>query len=187
MMVVQEKLYTAEELAQMPDDGRRRELVKGVLIEMSPAGDRHTVLGAHLSYYIYGFTLAHELEGYVTGADGGFMLFNDPDTVRAPNVAYVSKAKLPEKLTGKFFPGAPDLAVEIVSPNDRADDIQEKVTEYLEAGTLLVWVFYPKTRAVVVHTPDGSHTLGVNDVLHGDPALPGFNLPVRDAFSVLDE
>jgi Uma2 family endonuclease len=186
-MSIQEKLYTAEELAQMPADNKRIELVKGELVEMAPSVDKHGIMSGEIGYAAIDHVKKNNIRGYVTIESAGYILSRNPDTVRAPDVAFISKDRLPDKLQGEYFPAAPDLAVEIVSENDSATEVQEKVMEYLRAGTRLIWVFYPKMRSVVVHTPEGSHTLGINDTLDGAPVLPGFKLSVRDVFAVLDE
>jgi Uma2 family endonuclease len=114
-------------------------------------------------------------------------LTTNPDTVRAPDVGVYLKSRLPGGLTGKYFPGAPDFAIEIMSPNDTADDIQEKVLEYLQYGTRLIWVIYPKTRTVVVHTPEMTHTVTSSGTLNGGDVLPKLKLPVSEIFACLDE
>lgn len=185
-MAVQEKLYTADDLLRMTDDGKRRELVQGVIYEMTPVGDIHTILGIEIAWLLNNFIRTHDL-GWVTGADAGFQLSEDPDTVRSPDVGFVSKARVP-KLTGKYFTVAPDLAVEIMSPGDTASEIQAKVLEYFQAGTHLVWVVYPKTKTVAVHVDaKTTHTVDLDGILDGGDVLPGFALPVRDIFARLDE
>jgi Uma2 family endonuclease len=185
-MAVQEKFYTADDLLRMADDGKRRELVQGVILEMTPAGDIHTILAIEIAWLLNNYVRAHDL-GWVTGADAGFQLAEDPDTVRSPDVGFVSKARAP-KLSGKFFAVAPDLAVEIMSPGDTASEIQAKVLEYFQAGTNLVWVVYPKTKTVAVHVDaKTTHTVDLNGTLEGGNVLPGFMLPVREIFARLDE
>jgi Uma2 family endonuclease len=186
-MLVEEKLYTADDLWEMSGDGKRRELVRGKLIELMPTGDEHTILSIEVATFFRVFVREHKLPGYVTGESGGFKLQENPDTVRAPDVGYISKERAAQ-LTGKYFRSAPDLAVEIMSPNDTADEIQAKVLEYFENGARLVWVIYPKTRSVVVHiSADESHTYHLNGILDGGDVLPGFTLAVRELFAVLDE
>jgi Uma2 family endonuclease len=186
-MAVQEKLYTAEELAKMPENDKFTELVNGVIIRLQPEGFAHGVLSSGISYEISAFVHEQNVSGYALGFGAGYILSRNPDTVRTTDVAFISKSKLPDGLTGFFFPTAPDLAIEIVSPDDKASVLQEKLGQFLRAGTQLVWVFYPKTRTVEVHTPKGSHTVGVDAILDGDPVLPGFKLAVRDVFAVLGE
>jgi Uma2 family endonuclease len=101
-----------------------------------------------------------------------------PDTVRAPDVSFVSKARLQNP--DEYFEGGPDLAVEIVSPGDDASDLRQKIQQYLDAGTSVVWVVYPRSRQIEVHTPDKTiRTLGVADTLDAPSLLSGFQFAVR--------
>jgi Uma2 family endonuclease len=189
-MVTQEKLYTADDLWDMSHrvgDQKRLELIKGVIVEMSPAGDVHGILAAWLLYVIMGHVLAYDL-GDVTAAETGYVLFTGrPQTVLAPDVGFISKARR-RPLTGKYVPVAPDLAVEVVSPTDTAKDIREKVELYLRYGTALVWVVYPDSRLVDVHRPGGpAHKYGLDGELDGGDVLPGFKLPVKDIFARLHD
>jgi Uma2 family endonuclease len=123
----------------------------------------------------------------VTAAETGYVLHRSDDgkdTVRAPDVGFVSKARLPAGLPKGYIPFAPDLAVEVVSPNDKAAEIQTKIGEYLRYGVRLIWVLYPDNQSIVVHTKEGARTLTVDDTLDGGDVLPGFSLPVRDLFPV---
>ncbi len=183
-MVVQEKLYTAEEfweIASQPEnDGRRLELDEGVIVEMAPSSQENTVIAARLIYFLSAHILAKGL-GYVTAPDGGFKL--GASKARQPDAAFLSKARHAE-LGDSVFPVAPDLAVEVVSPNE---DVFKKVNEYLRAGTHLVWVVYPDEMTVYVCRLDDegnlrSHPVGVEGILDGGDVLPGFTLPVRDIF-----
>jgi Uma2 family endonuclease len=190
-MVIRERLYTAEdlwELSHLPENnGKRFELSEGVLITMSPAGWEHGDTAGNIFGRIWLFVRQHQL-GSVTAAETGYILFKNPDpdgkdTVRAPDVGFISAARVPaDGLPQQYVPFAPDLAVEVVSPNDDADEIQQKVIEYLKYGTRLVWVFYPKSKTVAVHTPDGSRIIGLDGTLDGGAVLPGFTLAVRDVF-----
>ena len=186
-MTAQERLYTADDLLNMTsDDHLKVELVEGVLVEMPPASAIHTIISALLVRLPGNFVADHQLEGYVTDAQGGYQLAEAPDTVRAPDAAYISKARVPE-LTSTYFKGAPDLAIKVISPNDKAMDLQEKIDGYLRGGSRLVWsVFYSKMHRVIVHTSVGSRTLHENDTLDGGDVLPGFSLPVREIFAALE-
>jgi Uma2 family endonuclease len=186
-MAVRAKLHTAEELAKMPENDKFTELVNGVIVRLQPQGFAHGVLSSRISYEISAFVHERHLQGYVLGFGAGYILSRNPDTVRTTDGAFISKSKLPDGLPNFFFPTAPDLAFEVISLDHRADLLQEKIEQYLQAGTQLEWVFYPKTRTVEVHTPDGSHTVDINGVLDGAPVLPGFKLAVRDVFAVLGE
>ena len=167
-------LVTAEEFARLPDDGMRRELVRGEVIEMPPSAAESARVSMCIGAPVHMFAKANDA-GAVYSANGGFVLMEDPDIVRVPDVGFVAKERF-EALAAPegFFPGAPDLAVEVVSPTDQAADLQAKVTEYLEAGTALVWVVYPRTRQVAIHRPAGEATvIGEDGVLTGEPVLPG--------------
>jgi Uma2 family endonuclease len=191
-MAVQEKLYTADDLWELSHqvDGKKRfELVKGVLHEMAPTGDTHMLIASVVIHFLWLHVRPQKL-GIVTSSEGGFILSHDPYTVRAADAAFISKERVP-KFTGKYFDLAPDLAVEVVSPNDTADEVRDKVLEYLQAGTRLVWSFSPKFKTVDVCTlnSEGSleiRVLTVNDVLDGGDVLPGLVLPVRDIFEFLE-
>jgi Uma2 family endonuclease len=189
-MAVQDKLYTADDLWEMSHqvgDQKRLELIKGVIVEMSPAGDVHGVVAAWLLHLIITFVAAHDL-GDVTAAETGFVLFaGTPQTVLAPDVGFVSKKRRP-RLTGKYYSVAPDLAVEVVSPTDTAKDVREKVELYLRYGTSLVWVVYPDSRLVDVHRPNhATVSYGIGGELDGGDVLPGFRLLVKEIFARLHE
>lgn len=183
MVLEREKLFTAEEfwdIAQLPENqDKRLELEDGVIVEMGASSPANTVTAARLVYFLNAFVIPREL-GYVTGADGGFKLASR--RVRQPDVGYISKARLPK--LPKRFEVAPDLAIEVVSPDE---DIFKKAREYLHAGTRKVWAVYEDERTVYVMTLNDEGTLiskpyGENDTLDGGDLLPGFTLPVRDSF-----
>jgi Uma2 family endonuclease len=179
-------LMTAEEFWAMPRDGRRHELVHGEIVTMPPAGFEHGAIGGNLHAHLHNHVVIGSL-GVVVGADTGFVVQRDPDTVRSPDIAFVGTKLL--ALHGKpkeFFPVAPDLAVEIVSPHDIYVEVEEKVQEWLDAGTMAVWVVNPRRKSVTVHTPNNHPVvLKLDDTLVGDPVLPGFTLPVRKIFSAV--
>ena len=189
-MTVHERLYTIEDLWSLshdPDnDLRRFELSEGMLVEMTPASFKHGRDTSKLDRMIGGFVDAHNL-GETTAAETGYILFVDADgkaTVRAPDVGFISNARIPKDgLPEGYFPGAPDFAVEVISPTDAADEVQFKVTQYLKYGTRLVWLIYRKSQTVVVHTSAGSKTAGIDDILDGGDVLPGFKLAVREIFA----
>jgi Uma2 family endonuclease len=124
--------------------------------------------------------------GRAFGADCGFILSANPDTVRAPDAAFVRAERLPAgRVPRSFFPGAPDLAVEVVSPDDAAAEVRAKVGEYFAAGTQLVWVVYPDEREVYVYrSPVEIEVVGLGGTLEGHPVLPGLSLPVAEIFAV---
>lgn len=123
--------------------------------------------------------------GEVFAAETGFLIARNPDTVRAPDVAFVQRQGV--ETTGDvpgYWPGAPDLAVEVVSPNDLYSEVAEKVDAWLTAGTQLVIIVDPRRQTITVHrSPTAMQTLTVNDTLDGAPVLPGWSLPVREVFS----
>ena len=188
-MVVQAKTYTAEdlwELSHLPEYAEMRlELSVGELIVMAPSSWQHGVASSKFIRIVGDFVETHHL-GLTTGAETGYILHRNPDgrdTVRAPGIGFVAAARVPDVLpdTG-YVPFAPDLAVEIISPNDKAHEVQDTVSAYLQYGPRMIWVAYPMSKTVVVHTPSGAHTLREHDVLDGADVLPGFRVTVRELF-----
>jgi len=177
-MSVGTRSLTAEELFTMPNDGMRHELVRGELRTMVPPGSEHGFIALNLGAHLRSFVNAHDLgRAFV---ETGYILSRHPDTVRSPDVSFVRKERL---LGGRgYYPGAPDLAVEVTSPTDRASDIEEKVAEYLHAGTRMVIVVEPEERVAIVHTPTATTSLGINDVMDGGDVVPGWKLPLREIF-----
>ena len=182
-MVSKAGLVTAEELLNMPDDGYRYELVRGELRKMAPAGARHSSIGVKVAVSLSNHVTANSL-GTVFGADGGFLLERDPDTVRAPDVGFVRRERLEETgLVDGYWPGPPDLAVEVISPNDLYTEVAEKVEEWLKAGTRMVVVVDPRRRVATAHRPGREPvTLAEGEVLDGDDVVPGWRLAVGDLF-----
>ena len=132
---------------------------------------------------MFGFLKDHPL-GILTGAETGFHIGHNPDTVRAPDVAFVRADRLPRSTVSGFFRGAPDLAVEVLSPEDRAGEVLAKVQEWLDAGCRNVWVIDPRTRTVSVHRSRREIlVLSAPDSLTGDDLLPEFSVPVAEIFS----
>jgi Uma2 family endonuclease len=160
------------------------ELVEGVLIEMTPAGGEHGGLASEALRLIANNVRERKL-GYTTAAETGYILFKNPngkDTVRAPDVGFVAAHRLPKGLPSSYIPCAPDLAVEVVSPNDSAAEIHDKVSDYLRYGTRMVWVFYPTSKSGVAYTPDGAQVVDSDGTLDGGDVLPGFTLALKDIF-----
>ncbi len=182
-MGVQVELVTAEMLAALPDTGERTELVQGEILVMAPAGEEHGRIGGLLFVALGDFVLRHKL-GAIYLAETGFLLSRAPDTVRAPDAAFVAAHRLAEHARRSgFFDGAPDLAVEVVSPNDSYQDVTDKVRDYLNAGTQAVWVVNPRGQTVTVHESTRlARTLTVDDTLDGGETLPGFSLRIADLF-----
>lgn len=150
---------------------------------MSPAGFNHGAVIMNVALPVGNFVKPRKL-GVVVAAETGFVIARDPDTVRAADMGFVKQERIPSSGPPiKFWPGAPDLALEVISPWDTVYEVDEKVHEWLEAGTLLVWVVNPKQRTVAVHRPGVSVTiLTERDILDGGDVLPGFRLPVADIF-----
>ena len=173
----------ADELFRMPDDGQRHELVRGELRTMTPAGSSHGNVGMRLGWSLVTHVEGAE-QGEVFNADTGFRLASEPDTVRAPDVAFVSRERIGAgRLPEGYWPGAPDLAAEGVSPNDSFRMVQEKVFEWLDAGTRMVLVIEPKKRTVTVYrSRERLRVLGPDDVIDGEDVVPGWRCPVRQLF-----
>ena len=176
-------LMTAEELCHLPDDGNRHELIDGVLTTMPPAGFEHGYVEVNVAVHVAQFVKQHQL-GQVVGGETGFFLGRGPDTVLAPDVAFVSTARLPAPdQRARFADVVPDLVVEIVSPSDRPGEVTEKALRWVEAGVGLTWVVHPERRMVAVYEPGGVvHLVHEDEELDGGEVLPGFRLPVVELF-----
>ncbi|MHC4550641.1 MAG: Uma2 family endonuclease [Planctomycetota bacterium] len=173
-------ITTAEQLLRAGDIGRC-ELIRGELRLMIPAGDEHGRITVKLTCAVGNHVVAQQL-GVLHGAETGFILSRDPDTVRAPDLAFTRTERASPPARG-FVPAAPDLAVEVLSPDDRPGYVREKVAEWLEAGTLAVWVVDPRARTVTVHEPGQRPSVfGEADRVPGGALLPGFAFAVRDVF-----
>lgn len=175
---------TAEQLLHLPEDGLRRELVHGELRVMAPPGFEHGRVAARI-----GVLLGSHVEesgcGVTVAAETGFVLSRDPDTVRAPDAAFVAKDRV-EKVgnTAKYWPGAPDLAVEVVSPDDSFREVQEKALEWLAAGTIAVLVLDPAERAATVYRRGGdAHVHSAQETIDLSDAVPGFSVAVAGLFA----
>jgi Uma2 family endonuclease len=181
-MAITPKLMTADELLLHPDDGLRHELVQRGLQSMAPPVFEHGDLAMTIGGELRAYVRAHRL-GRVT-SEVGFRLADDPDTVRAPDVAFIRNDRLPTGDAARgYFRGAPDLAVEVISPNDRYTEVDEKVAEWLQHGCRLVLVVNPRRRTVAVHRADGSvSVLGIDGALDGEEVIPGWSLALSDLF-----
>lgn len=174
---------TADDLWGLPNGkGQRHELVRGELRTMPPAGFEHGAIGVNLMTPLTQHVKANSL-GLVVNADTGFVLARDPDTVRAPDIGFVARERIEQLgVPKKYFPGAPDLAAEVVSPSDTLYEVDEKVLNWLEAGARLVWVVNPRRRTVTASTPGGRHVILTEaDELDGQDVVPGFRFRVRVA------
>ena len=184
-MTVARQAMTADELFCLPDDNCRYALVKGELQRMTPAGFRHGAVAVNLTVPVGQHVRKHRL-GIVCGAETGFVLERNPDTVLAPDLAFVRRERIPASgVPATFWDGAPDLAVEVLSPGDSRRETAAKVSAWLSAGARVVWVADPRDASVTVHEPGRpARRLGASDVLDGAPLLPGFQLPVADLFAL---
>jgi Uma2 family endonuclease len=178
------RAVTADELLAMPDDGTRRELVRGELRTMTPAGANHGVLAARLLVRL-GAHVERQGLGATFAAETGFRIDRDPDTVLAPDVAFVLADRLGTVVPDHGFgDGPPDLVAEVVSPRDTYGGLDEKVDAWLTAGVRMVLVVHPRRRAIDVHRPaTGAAHLTEDDVLDGGDVVPGWVLPVRELFA----
>ena len=174
---------TAEELLLLPDDGYRYELVRGELKQMSPAGNYHGRLASNVNVPLGSYVRANDL-GRTYVADPGYLLSSDPDTVRAPDVAFISRERLEEiGETDGYWPGAPDLVVEVISPNDLYTEVEEKVAVWLEACARMVIVVNPRRRSVRVHRSlSDVIDLAEGGVIDGADVVPGWTLPISEIF-----
>ena len=150
---------------------------------MSPAGFEHGRIVSRLGFRVERFVEEHGL-GVATGAETGFHIVRDPDTVRAPDIGFVRAERLPAEAISGFFDGPPDLAVEVLSPDDRPREVAAKVRDWLAAGCTVVWVVDPSDQTVTIHRREAAaQLLGPSDRLNGGEVLPGFQLPVDEIFA----
>ena len=181
----QTKLLTANDLLRLHSEGVRGELIRGVLCETMSVGGEHAETVMNLGLMLGNFVKPRRL-GRLAVSDVGVRLGQNPDTVREPDIAFISAQKLPLEIRNVgYYEVVPDLVVEIVSPSDRLTQINDKARMWLNYGVLLVWVVYPDIRAVEIHQTDSPVvTLAEDDTLDGGTVLPGFNCPVGDIFEL---
>jgi len=178
------KLMTADELLGLPRGEFRYELVNGELKKMSPAGQKHGRIIVRLTEPLAKHVRENQL-GQVYAAETGFKLKSNPDTVLAADIAFIRRQRL-EALgeTESYWPGAPDLAVEVNSPSDTVREVEKKVMEWLEFGSRLVWVVSPKLHTVTVYRSlTDIVVLTEKDTLDGGDVIPGFQIAIADIFS----
>lgn len=177
-----ERRLTIEEFERLPDDGQRSELVRGRVVREPPAGFEHGGVAMDIGRRIAEYVHRHGL-GRVFAAETGFVLSRDPPTVRAPDAAFVASGRLPAGRVTGFARFAPDLAVEVLSASNGEAELEEKVRDYVDAGTRLVWVADPAARAVSVYRPGGDRrVLAADEFLDGGDVLPGFRVRVAELF-----
>jgi Uma2 family endonuclease len=177
---------TVDILLELPEDGYVYEVVEGVLVRMAGSGDKATRLGARLSARLLTYVEAHRL-GAVTGADGVYK-FPGAETGLVPDLGFYSVEHLPQIADeNKPIPFAPDLAVEVVSPDQSAAAMAAKARRYLRAGTHLVWVVWPQSAHIDVWRSDvltgPVRILGISDALDGEDLIPGFSASVSELFT----
>jgi Uma2 family endonuclease len=176
-----ERPLTIDEFQRLPEsDEYLFELSRGALVREPRPGLPHGTAVVLMGKHLVDYALEH---GGVVTTETGYVLEEGPDTLRGPDVAYTRREPTPYRKPGGFVRGAPDLAVEVISPSNTWVDIQEKVQQYFGAGARLVWIVQPGARSVVVHTsPHESRTLREAETLEGGDVLPGFALPVAELF-----
>ena len=177
------KLLTAEDLLRLSGQGVKGELIRGVLCETVSVGKVHSFIAGNMIAPLHTHVKRHRL-GRVGGTDGGVLIQRDPDTVREPDIFYVSAGRLPlGGLSDGYLEVTPELVVEIVSPNDTQQSVNDKTTMWLAHGVSMAVEVYPAERAVMVHrTGVPAVTLTGDDALHGGEVLPGFTLPLSEIF-----
>jgi len=165
-----------------PPDGSRQELVRGVIETMPPPSTYHGVCCLEVGYRLRKFVGEKRL-GFVASNDSGFITERDPDTVRGPDLSFWTRQRLPELPLDGYVSIAPDLVVEVVSPNDVFARVHKKIQHYLKHQVRLIWLVLPEDRSVTVYRPQAAPaTLGNSDLLSGEDVLPGFACPVHELF-----
>lgn len=167
---------TADELFRLGDIGRC-ELIRGELIRMSPSGGRHGDVAMTIGAFLFNHVRTHKL-GKVYGAETGFILSRDPDTVRAPDAAFIAADRVKEVHTPKFIPGAPDLAVEVLSLDDRPGEVASKTKQWLACGAKEVWIIDPAKETVAIHREGKDATVLQGGETITTELLPGFAIGV---------
>jgi Uma2 family endonuclease len=177
------KRVTADELLAMPSDSKRYELVQGELRMMSPTGGRHGRIAQKLLRRLGNYVEQQQL-GETFAAETGFLLSRNPDTVRAPDVAFVAAARLGDLADQPgYLPLAPDLVAEVVSPSDRSSEVEQEVLDWLAAGVVIVLVVDPQTKSIRQYERSGEINVHAGGSVDLDQVMPGFCLDVAELFS----
>jgi len=175
-------VLTADELLYLHLPDKQVELVRGKLIVREPPGYQHGLVALSLARLLANYAHDHNL-GVVVAAETGFRLFSNPDTVRAADAAFIGRERAPEPPPRGYLALAPDLVVEVVSPSDRPGEVQGKVSDWLTAGSRVVWVLDPGRHRAIVYRADGSvDLLSEHDVLDGEDILPGFSCSLAEVW-----
>jgi Uma2 family endonuclease len=179
------KLMTAEELLEMPRGRFRYELIEGELKQIAPAGHDHGRIIMELAVPLGQYVKSAKL-GKVYAAETGFKIKSNPDTVIAPDIAFIRQERVEAAGRAKgYWEGSPDLAVEVISPNDTVSEVEERVQAWLEAGTRQVWIISPRLRTVTIYRSlSDISALTEKDTLDGGEVMPGFRIPVIDIFAI---
>jgi len=181
-MIVPSHITTAEQLERAGDIGRC-ELRRGELVMMSPAGSHHGDIVGNLHFLLAQHVKANRL-GRLKVGETGFIIERDPDTVRAPDVGFVRAERLHLDRQRGYFPGPPDLAVEVLSPSDAPREVADKVQQWLHSGCESVWVADPERRTISVHRKDiPVRVWRGGDTLDDEPLLPGFAMSIDEVFA----
>jgi Uma2 family endonuclease len=186
-----QKLMTADEfydwVLRPENQGRHFELVRGEVVEMSRPGELHGVICGNVAWVLNNY-VRQRRRGRVLSNDPGVILEKDPDTVRGPDIAFFDDVRPYDQLNPKWCEGAPVLAVEVLSPNDRIGKVTRRINEFLRAGTRLVWLLDPDARDVTVYRPgQNPQVFEANQELTGEDVLPDFRCPVAEFFFVAGE
>ncbi len=183
MTSISQYLLTADEFAALPREGLRLELVRGEIHAAPPAFGWHGRIAMRLGIILGQYVLAQNL-GETYAAETGFLIAHDPDTVRAPDVAFIQSSRVPPLSSDDGWVRViPDLVIEVVSSGDRMSEVGEKVQMWLDAGVRLIWVARPAQRTIEIYRPGVTMlTLDEGDDLDGYDVVPGFTAPVSQIF-----
>ncbi len=177
------RLITADELLKMYSDGKRGELIRGEFVPKMPTFENHAAIVGNL-VMLLGTIIRPNRLGRVLTSDGGVQVESDPDTVREPDIAFISAERRPYgSVVQRYTEIPPDLVVEVASPSDSARAVNDKAKMWLDAGVRLVWALWPGTKMIEIHRPNEPViTLRESDTLTGMDVIPQFSCPVRDIF-----